>query len=36
MLKFMYQLGCLKVNLLSTYTTSKMHILLLMSENMVN
>jgi len=31
----MYQLDCLKVNLLSTYT-SEMHVLLLMSENMVN
>jgi len=31
----MYQLGCLKFNLLSTYITSGIHILLLMSENMV-
>jgi len=36
MLKFMYQLDCLKVNLLSTYTTSEMDVLLLVSENMVN
>jgi len=32
----MYQLVCLKVKLLSTCTTSEMHILLLMSDNMVN
>jgi hypothetical protein len=34
MLKFMYQLGCLKVNLLFTYITTEMHIL--MSENIIN